>query len=919
MPRVSLASQSGFRIGFVLLLVGTIGSSLPGWAFAQEPDLPAQAAADPSTDNDLAPQDAPDRVQPPAADAVEEGTQPAAMAPSTPEAAAQDTNRSAEAAGEVPADASTEDFLDIDLDELLSDELAAEPAAADTSPGQLRFSFSGAPWREVLSWLAEAGDLALYVDDVPSGSFTYSDSRQFSVDQAVAQLNMFLLPRGYTLVRRGKLLSVISLGDPRSLQQLDAMAEVAQVDRLDQYEEHEVVKCFVSLGEVRASDALDELQPLSLMITPTVLPKSNQLIITETAGKLRSAVKVLRDLQEPEEEEELTLRRFDLEHVDAETVLMVARTHLGIPEDDTTGIDITITTDLTGQRLFALGSDEKLNRLETLLKALDVPEDGKADPADRTLVSHPVQGDNLQMVYDVLTTVLGDQDVRLSIQESSNSVIALADETAHLRIRETIQELQAPTVDFEVVSLGTVDPYFAVSLIGEMFDLSSDPRATSPSTAPKVDADPTNRRLFVRGTGKQIQQIKQLIERLENRASGGTDMRLIPLTGARRTDILHAAQQFWTGKNRLQIQASSAHREPEVIERVIHPDNPTEATADTQRQEDQSRSSVTSQPEAEPQEEPVADDQSRFVSLPEKAAPQDVQKDAPPIRGQLVPNGLLLQSEDVEALDEFENHLRRMSSLGEQGVSPPVVYYLKYVTAEEAVKMLADLLDGGYALSETTDSLVRGRSYGNSTNYFGSFLFNRDGGATTVTAGTATIVSDARLNRLIVQGTKDDIAMVERYLKIVDKDASITAIETEGRSHVIELVHTKASEVAELIREAFPTRVEDSTSGASMRGRMDDRRRRGSSDDERRRADDNPTRGSAPKMAVAVHEPSNSLIITAPDALFAEVQQLVQSVDQRSEQTVQVISAGPGVDMETISQILAEQEQSTDRRRWGRR
>ena len=65
-------------------------------------------------------------------------------------------------------------------------------------------------------------------------------------------------------------------------------------------------------------------------------------------------------------------------------------------------------------------------------------------------------------------------------------------------------------------------------------------------------------------------------------------------------------------------------------------------------------------------------------------------------------------------------------------------------------------------------------------------------------------------------------------------------------------------------------------------------------------------------MAVAVHEPSNSLIITAPDALFAEVEKLVASVDQRSERSVRVITAGAGVNMETISQILAEQGLQSD-------
>ena len=44
-----------------------------------------------------------------------------------------------------------------------------------------------------------------------------------------------------------------------------------------------------------------------------------------------------------------------------------------------------------------------------------------------------------------------------------------------------------------------------------------------------------------------------------------------------------------------------------------------------------------------------------------------------------------------------------------------------------------------------------------------------------------------------------------------------------------------------------------------------------------------------PKMTIAVHEPSNSLIVTAPEALFKEVEKLVKLIDTRSQQTVEVL------------------------------
>lgn len=806
---------------------------------------------------------------------------------------------------------------------VISDETGTEVASPDRER-KLRFSFSGASWREVLDWIAEAGDLSLYVDDVPTGSFTYSDSQYFTVDDAVTRLNLFLLPRGYALVRKGQLLSVINLGDPRGLQQLNAMARVVSTDELDQLNDHEVVKCFIKLGNVVATEAISEMEPLSLMTTPVVLPKSNQLIITDTAKNLRSALQVLASMQEPQRDE-AAIRRFDLKHADAATVLLVAGTHLGIPENEMSGIDITITTDTSGRRLYAVGSEEKLNRLESLIKVVDVPEESEESPIEKTLVSHSVSGDNLQAVYDVLQTILADKSLRLSMQDNSNSIVALADADTHQLIRDTIQELQAPSVEFSVVELNSVDPYFAVSLVAEMFGVTDEDEDSNDEARvppPKVDADPGNRRLFVRGTAEQIQQIEQLVERLESRKSSGTDLRFVPLTGPKRQNLLQTAKKSWGGDNCLQILPAERATQQQFIERSLHSED-EKSNNDTQEvvptnssQDDVPR--LKSSPER-----PDDESDNSFVSLPEGGdtinTSATVKNANAPIRSQVVPNGILLQSDDIEALDRFEEHLRMLSAQDKNAISPTVIYYLKYVSAEEAVKMLADLLDGGNALNDTpTDTLVRG-SVGNLGSFYGSLLFERDG-VTTVTAGTATIVSDARLNRLIVQGTREDIATIESYMKIIDKDSSITDVETSGRSRIIELKHARATEVAEMIREAFPDRVDMSAqrnaqalqaNAAQNNNKGNNKDQRG--DDNQRGFQEKPTRGSKPTMAVAVHESSNSLVITAPDALFAEVEQLVASVDKRSERAVRVITATNGINLEMIEQVLAEQAGNSSR------
>ena len=258
--------------------------------------------------------------------------------------------------------------------------------------------------------------------------------------------------------------------------------------------------------------------------------------------------------------------------------------------------------------------------------------------------------------------------------------------------------------------------------------------------------------------------------------------------------------------------------------------------------------------------------------------------------------------------------------------------------------MLSELLDGGQsALEGEAGSLVNGYVSSPGSSLLGSLVVSRSG-TMTLTSGTVTVVSDSRLNRLIAQGTTEDMEIIEGYLKIVDKDNSITAVETYGRSHVIELFNTRASEVAATIREAYAGRVSaaagsrtagqggsSSRSGSSQSGqrsssgsqqRSSSGERSGGessgdrgSDGDRRSSERKPSsqpRSVEPKLTIAVHETSNSLIITAPDQLFKEVEDLVKLIDSRNEQTVRIIThANAGGVHRVQQQVLSGQSSST--------
>ncbi len=764
----------------------------------------------------------------------------------------------------------------------------------------VRFAFERTPWREVIRWIADEANLALHVGEVPTGSFSYADPSEFTIQEAIDRINLFLQPEGFAILRSGQMLSVINLGDPRSKQQLDALARMVEPEQLPELPEHDVVRCLFPLGEIDAQGAVAELEVLNLMVTPEVLGRTNQLLMIETVAKLRSVKKILDAFQSDEMANGTVVQSFALKHVGAEDVLEVARPHLGLAPGEMIGIDVSVSADIRGQYLYVTGVEDKVKLLEGLIESIDQPEASVAESSEPSeLRRHLVEGGNVDTVYNVLQTLLAGRDVRLSVDTASSSLVAWAPSSVQKEIEQTVMQLQAAEADFEVIPLRTADPFFVISLLEEMLDLPgafADPDEYGPNT-PRIDADPANRRLFVRAKRPQLEQIKKIVEGLDGpREVGGTapkvsgdQTRVLPLQGESALVLLEAATKFWRGQNPVVVYKPLLRRE-KPTERVL--------TKPMTMQQSSSRSFQSEQAG------------QRWLTA-------NAESDEPVIRCQLLPEGLLIQSEDVDALDQFESHLQTLAGSLGNTVSPTIVFYLKYAKADDALRMLSDLIEGGEIAAEVSDSsLVNG--YVPSASYYGTFLTSRDG-MLTLSSGTMTVIADSRLNRLIAQGTTHEIDTIEEYLEIIDKDNSITSVETRGASHVIALKHAQASEVAETLKAAFAGRViidenqqgkQPAASGAQAQPRSNDSR-----DDRDKKADSKlaVAKGQAimdraPKMTIAAHEPSNSIIVTAPQQLFQEVERLANVIDSMAEQTVEVIAPSNGAVFESVLMRYLGQE-----------
>ena len=842
-----------------------------------------------------------------------------------------------EAADEVDADTAPAEedpgkaLADL-LGKAMADENSAEEQAgteqslgAKVPNDRVRFSFDGVAWRDVIRWLADEGGLALQVSELPTGSFTYSDPRVFKHAEAIDRINLFLLPEGFTLVRSGQLLSVINLGDQRSMQQLDAMAELVTTDELKDRNRHEVLKCIFPLGDIDPEEAVQELSVMNLMTTPEVLGKTKQLIITDTASKLRSVQSILSAFTPDEMANGTVVESFALKHVSAEDVLLVARPHLGLATGEMIGIDVSISADVLGKNIFVTGMEDKVKLLEGLVNAVDQPEQKESsEEGESVLRSHLVTGGNVDTVYNVLQTLLAGRTntIRLSMDEAANTIVAFAPEAIQQEIQGTVSQLQASEAEFAVIPLKTVDPYFVISLLDEMLDLPDsldDPETIDPD-APKIDADPGSMRLFVRAKKAELEQIKKIVEGLDSvqGVDSGNRLRFLPLKGENAGELLDAAVKFWQGNNEVIRYRSLGNAGAASLERVVNDPKERKATTDQSETRPSDNKEQPKTPDPGKVDARLNTNGSHVLTV--------AQDESSAIRLQMTPRGLMLQSEDPAALDRFEEHLRAITGPLDSMPSPPVVFYLQYTKADDALRFLADLIDGGEAAMEgQAGSLVNG-FLSSSGSMLGSFLTTRDG-VMTLTAGTSmSVVADTRLNRLIVQGSASEVEQVEAYLKIIDRSNGLADIKTYGQSHVIELVNIKAAEMASVIREAFAGRVVASTTGQAGQPGEQPGQPRAPQKPDPREAESKSKKGAAPqkstparnlepKMTIAVHEPSNSLVVTAPDQLFEEVERLVKVIDFRGEQTIEVVAPANGLVYETLlQQVMLGEEGSASRR-----
>jgi type II secretory pathway component GspD/PulD (secretin) len=180
---------------------------------------------------------------------------------------------------------------------LLTEQQLALAKEAPTTQ-KLMFQFREMKWDNVLNWFAAQQDLTLVMDRTPPGEFTYSDVRSYTANEGIDLLNSVLITRGYTLVRREKMLIVMELS---SSLPIELIPEV-KLEQLDQRGKFELVRVTFPLAGRPMDAVLTEVQPyLSSYGRAVPLAARSQLLVVETAGKMRTINELIASVPLPKQ------------------------------------------------------------------------------------------------------------------------------------------------------------------------------------------------------------------------------------------------------------------------------------------------------------------------------------------------------------------------------------------------------------------------------------------------------------------------------------------------------------------------------------------------------------------------------------------------------------------------------------------
>ena len=813
---------------------------------------------------------------------------------------------------------------------------AADVAEANQLVEKFSFNFRYAPWDQVLQDFAAGAGYTLDLNQVPPGTFSHIDTKEYSAGKALDVLNGYLQRKGYTLLLKDGFLVCVNVdkGIPPNLIPDVAVDELLKVERgIHVIGENEVVRIEIPMEKLDVGVMAQEVeQLLGSLGTMTAFTQTGSLIIADTGSNLRR-IKSYVDMSVSRRKGDLIFKTYMLKNIDAEEAEFMLLSQFGMrqgvanvssgaggdrrgppgpaPAPVVSNAPLQVMSDTRTNSLFVTASPDQQTLVEEIIKAIDISElpdgtkltrEGNTGPYLRV---YRVAGRSDQVAQSITAMMPG---VVVNEDVTAGTVHIFATARQHQQVEEWVKSFSEGTGasgSVAVIPLAKMDPLTAAATLRNLF-------VAEGANAPTVETDLYGNRIIVKGTALQVEQIKQVLTDLGEDGTGlkkkgeGGNIRRYSLRGRDPEEFFKYLEQEWQASEKTSIRI--------VVPKKSGPIKGIKTPSDEVPAAEEEPASEEKEAAAEEKEDSTTQLRSRRSGLRKESgylpvnrvvdesaaaadravmaqqAPMETNPPAADRRESTTPDGiqivvdgdeLLLLSRDEDALDRLEETMDFL----QQSIpfrTKWTVFYLQAADATEAAALLEQFIPSSSVTNTASSS-----SFGLSSMFSPLTQSVSDmTGLSSLGANPQTlrIIPDPRSNSLFVTGPQASVEEAEGFLEVLDSN-NIPESLRDMQPRRIEVEYAEIDDIATMVNETFKPYMEPAGGRQQQNNPLAQMFGGGGSSG----------KGNEPQgvqMTVAVDRQTSSLVVSSSEALFTKVQEMVKQSDEaakKSNRTIRVV------------------------------
>ena len=627
---------------------------------------------------------------------------------------------------------------------------------------------------------------------------------------------------------------------------------------------------------------------------------------------------------------------------------------------------LTISREPFGDRLFIRGTDKMQKLFNETAQVVDVPQDAEegVEIAKLRFKNYSILVDP-KLGYDLLQTVLEGTPARMQQDEVTGNITILGRDEDHLAVEEALAAIAGEGGEsFEIIKLVNGDASQIQLAVQSLLRQTATAETVS---GPVVMANPVLNQILVRGKPQEVREVTRMVADLDKNSlpvetGPRTGTRIINMDASDMDALTPSLLEDLFGetgrRNSLNIVLPDQRKdlnsrlrglpekssELEDLEKFMQGEGveppPAKRVAPAEKQDSPRRDSrgsfnnrgrlfgspsvvllahcvgVTSWLQTGllvPSSLQVPQDETSSAKTSDEFARQNASDYRPidaipsvpgaPIDARFTDYGIVLNSEDLDALDDMEQAIR--SRLDEDAETQlPTFFFLQFRKAENMKPFIEEFFGladsgaggGGGGAGGLMGGMMNNMLGGGAGDLLDGLMGGGGGGASGsgagILEGEVRFGMDASFNSIYVAGaTGGDLDQISQLIELLDKPDPPHNPDTIGEFRTIEIFHRDPEELKVLVEKQIPDFIatEKTEGGAAQNNeaaqmmkalaQLQGGKGGGAAAEEQEK----------PQARLGVDVTTNRLLVTGPDFIYQEILTIVKDLD------VQQLSDSPTV------------------------